>query len=270
MIYISYGVTKSASTFLYQMTEEILSLSGKDFVRIQPKGVRKLENYYDVITGPFLDRVADTVGNRNVVLKTHGALRPEVAARIAAGEVLASASIRDPREIALSMIDNGVRARAVGLTPFAEIHTAQDTFMSIDNQMDYFQAWAAVPGVEVFTYNQICFDAAATVARVAHQLGVRVDPQRVLAPFSSKGMIGQFNVGKAQRYQDMDAATQALFLERYAALYARLDVNGLPPQAEPAAGSARPRGFLVHRFDNARRFLRRLRTARGIFIVEPD
>lgn len=273
MIYVCYGVTKSASTFLYQMTEEILCLSGQGFSRIDRKGNRKLENYYDVISGPLLDRVEAAAKGRNVVLKTHGALRPEVAARIEAGTVLASASIRDPREMALSMADNGARARALGQLAFSEVVTPQDAFPSIDYQMEVFQAWAAVRQIEVFTYNQICFETLATVDRVARQIGVRVDPHRVAAAFKSKGLIGQFNVGKPQRHQDMDLETQRLFLARYAPIYARLELDSPPPDAAAQAGGHRPsrrRSIYVHHMDNARRFLRRLVTARGIGVIEPE
>lgn len=273
MIYICYGVTKSASTFLYQITEEILCLSGKGFSRIDRKGNRKLENYYDNITGALLDRVEAAANGRNVVLKTHGPLYPEVAARIAAGTVLASASIRDPREMAMSMADNGARARAIGQPAFAEIVTPQDAFASIDYQVGLFQAWAAVPHVEVFTYNQICFETAASVARVAAQIGVAAEPARVMSAFKSKGLIGQFNVGKPQRYQDMDLDIQRQFLERYAALYARFELDSVPEAmrgAVPGQRLGRRRNIYVHHMDNARRFLRRMVNARGIGVIEPE
>ncbi len=268
MIYICYGPTKSASTYLYQLTEEILCVSGAGCGRIRREGGRKLENYYDFISGPFLDRVERAAGGRPIVLKTHGALRPEVAQRIGAGEILASVSIRDPREMALSMADNGARARQLGILPFAEIHTPADALASIDMQMDYFTQWAAVPGVELFTYNEICFSSETAIARVARQLGVAVDAAEVLAPFRTGALIGQFNVGKPQRYKDMDAATQALFLTRYADLYARFDFDAQAPAVPPPALA--PRGAFGHRVESARRFLRRVRQTRSIGFVAPD
>ncbi|MGU3494625.1 hypothetical protein ACLBXM_11335 [Xanthobacteraceae bacterium A53D] len=268
MIYICYGVTKSASTYLYQLTEEILCLSGRRVGRIRRRDSRKLENYYDIITGPLLDRVARAARGRDVVLKTHGGLAADVAERIAAGQVLASASIRDPREMALSMADNGARARELGILPFAEVHGPADAMGSIDMQLRFFEQWSALPQVELFTYNEICFDSAAAIARVARQLGVTADAERVLAPFRSGSMIGQFNVGRPHRWREMEAPVQALFLERYAGLYARFDfAAGVPdrPVASPAA-----RGAMGHRLESTRRFLRRFWQARSIGIVEPD
>ncbi|OZA79315.1 MAG: hypothetical protein B7X76_09235, partial [Azorhizobium sp. 39-67-5] len=190
MIYICYGVTKSASTYLYQLTEEILTASGLGFCRVRHRGALETANYYDAISPDLLDRVSGAACGRPVVLKTHGDLHPEVARRIAAGTVLASASIRDPREIALSMADHGRRARARGDDAFSEVSDPLATLASIDGQVAVFGRWAAVARTEVFTYNQICFDTGTTVARVAAQIGADVDIRQVLAPFVRPGTIG--------------------------------------------------------------------------------
>lgn len=266
MIYICYGVTKSASTYLYQLTEEILSLSGLGFCRIRHSGPLGTANYYDAVTPGLIDRVASAACGRPVVLKTHGDLHPEVARRIEAGAVLASASIRDPREIALSMADHGVRARARGEDAFSEVGDPLDTLASIDAQIAVFERWAAVENTEVFTYNQICFDTGATIARLAAQIGVDVDVAQVLAPFAQPGAIGQFNMGRPQRYREMDAATQAQFLTRYAGFYARMDVAmGLPQPGDPAPPQRRPAaGPLSRKAADTRRLLRRLARSRDI------
>ncbi|WP_341990779.1 hypothetical protein [Azorhizobium sp. AG788] len=266
MIYICYGVTKSASTFLYQLTEEIFSASGLGFSRSPSHGVLDLSNYYDTITPNLLDQVASAAHGRPVVLKTHGDLDPGVAARIAAGEILASASIRDPREIALSMVDHGRRARRDGEEAFSELHTVLETLPSLDAQLAVFQRWAQVKTVKVFTYNQICFDTAAVVTAVADHLGVSVDPQRVMAPFAASGMIGQFNMGVPRRYLTMDPAMQEIFLARYAAFYAAMAFEQNLPQltSAPTFGAPRPSAGPARMVADARRLVRRL--AHGVQI----
>ncbi|MGU3494624.1 hypothetical protein ACLBXM_11330 [Xanthobacteraceae bacterium A53D] len=259
MIYICYGVTKSASTFLYQLTEEILTVSGQDFGRIAQGGTTDTSNYYDAIDPPLLERIAQAANGRPVVLKTHGDIHPGVAARITSGEILVSASIRDPREIALSMADHGARARATGKRAFSEVQDPLDTLPAIDLQLDVFERWAAVPGVEVFTYNEICFDTEATVQRVATQMGLVVDAGRVMAPFRSGAMIGQFNIGQPARYRDMPQQMQDVFLERYAAFYARTGFGDAP-----AAGSRRPVGAAQAKVAGWRRLLRRLFRSRHL------
>lgn len=75
MIYLCYGVTKSASIFLYQLTEEILLASGQTVCRIRQPVRTKLENYYDFITLPFIERVERAARGRSVVLKPMAGLR---------------------------------------------------------------------------------------------------------------------------------------------------------------------------------------------------
>jgi hypothetical protein len=259
MIYISYGVTKSASTFLYQLTEEILRVAGRPRGRLRPplRPLTSMDNYLDVIDGAMLDSIASAMPDRDIVLKTHGLLDPTVAARIEAGTVLASAAIRDPREIALSMVDHGRRSRRWRYREFSEFVANADTFASLDEQFRRFGDWARV--APVFTYNEICYDTPRVVATVAAQIGVSVDPAAVLAPFATKGGVGQFNKGAALRYREMSETDQQAFLTRYAALYAAIAFD--TPQAEEEARrqaglSRRPRGQMAQFLTQLRRYVR--------------
>lgn len=269
MIYICYGVTKSASTFLYQLTEEILLRSGRTVCRIQQPVRGKLENYYDRITVPFLERVENAAKGRAVVLKTHGQLQPGVFDLIATGRVKASASIRDPREIALSMADNGARARALGLLPFAEVVEPADALPSIDMQLRYFEEWATVPAIEVFAYNEVCFATDVTIARLCRQLGVEVRDDKVLQPFRGGWLIGQINRATPRRYAAMRADLQENFLTRYADFYSKTDLkDAFVAQATPLAPS-RP-GVLSHRLGNSLRFIRRFFLTRNLGVIQTD
>ncbi|GGF87492.1 hypothetical protein GCM10007301_54230 [Azorhizobium oxalatiphilum] len=277
MIYLCYGVTKSASTFLYQITEEIFSASGLGFCRLSHDGPLQMSNHYDTIDPSLITRIAESAGERPVVLKTHGALHPGVADMIAAGEVLASASIRDPREIALSMVDHGRRARANGEQAFAEVFDPTEALFALDMQIEIFTRWAGVPQTEVFTYNEICFDTEATIRRLARQIGTSVDPARILAPFRNTRMIGQFNIGRPDRAAEMPAHMQAAFLERYAAFYARMRFDRDPLKAattseHPSRTSptTRPLRWLKQEIADHRRLVRRLMHSRNIGIIRPD
>jgi len=203
MIYICFGMTKSASTFLYQLTEETLRAAGRKPARLGPPFCPRwrVENYIDDIDPALLEAIAVATGGRDVVLKTHQGLHPEVARQIDARSLLASASIRDPREIALAMVDHGADRAAGGDTEFAECRTVFDAWPSLDNQIANFCRWSELKTLEVFRYNEICFDSATVVARIATQIGVAIDAATVLRPFRGSGRIGQFNKGAALRYR---------------------------------------------------------------------
>ena len=55
MIYICFGMTKSASTFLYQLTEETFRAAGRRPARLGPplRPLRSVENYFDTIDPRF-------------------------------------------------------------------------------------------------------------------------------------------------------------------------------------------------------------------------
>jgi hypothetical protein len=221
LIYICYGVSKSASTYLYQLTEEVFRVAHRRPALLGPphRPWGSVENYFDVIGPAFLQEISEKVHGRDVVLKTHQRVHPEVAELIESGDVLASASLRDPREIALAMLDHGRRSRRWGYKAFEEFHTFSDTLASIDEQLGHFRTWSALDRVQVFTFNEICFDTASVIDRVARQVGVDVDSARVLEPFRGNRQIGQFSKGAALRYREMGDEDQAIFLERYASLY---------------------------------------------------
>lgn len=260
MIYICYGITKSASTFLYQLTEEVFRAAGRPVARLEPPFTRRgaLENYFDRIDDDLLARIDAHTGGADIVLKTHGPPEGRVADLIAAGHVLASASIRDPREVALSMIDHGARARRWRSTPFSEFVTLADTLSALDVQLAFFEAWAAIKGVSVISYNEICYDTAAVVSMIATQLKVEVklDPGRVLAAFPDKRVIGQFSKGKALRYTEMSETDQAVFLQRYAPFYAIWSLDTDKARAVATAQSAqtlRPAGEILQHLTYLRR-----------------
>lgn len=261
MIYICYGITKSASTYLYQMTEEVFRAAGRPVLRLG-KPFRKadsVENYFNFITPETLRQIEAVIGEQDIVLKTHGPPIASVAERIAAGDILASASIRDPREIALSMIDHGARARRWGNKHFTEFEEASDTLNALDIQTGLFESWAQIKSVQVFRYNDICYDSEAVVAGVAEQIGARVDPQAVLGKFRSRTTIGQFSKGKALRYTEMSKPDQAMFLQRYAPLYQayEFDTEQARKVAEKQKGQAlRPAGELIQQWINFRRRFR--------------
>lgn len=269
MIYICYGITKSASTFLYQITEEILLASGQRICRIRQPGSIKLVNYYDRITVPFLERIETKAAGQTVVLKTHGRLDPGVRKWIAAGRIRANASYRDPRELALSMVDNGARARKLGELPFSEIVTIEDAIPSIDLQLNYLKEWVEVPEVERFSYNEVCFATETTISRLCQQIGVTVEPDRITSAFRGQRLIGQINLAKPFRYRDMSAQVREVFLSRYADFYNEMDLGEAHAQLICDMPQRPARSLVGHQLEYYVRFLRRLVTTKNLGTIRP-
>jgi hypothetical protein len=245
------------------LTEETFRAAGRPPARLRPplRAPGAAENYFDVVDPLLLDAVAEAAGGRDVVLKTHQGLHAAVARRIEVGELLASVSIRDPREAALSMVDHGRKAKRLGVPEFTECRSVRDAWPSLDRQIRNVGDWSALNGVAVFGYNEICFETASVVSRIAAQIGVAVPVPAVLSRFRNPRRIGQFNRGEALRYREMPVDEQAAFLERYADFYARFRFD--TPAALAAAGqgtAARRRSPFVRGRERLLGGLRSLRT----------
>ena len=249
MIHLSYGMLKSASTLAYQVTEEILRQGGRTLCILPPPLRRPLSvtNYFDNIDLPLIRRIAAAAQGGDVVIKTHQLPAPEVLELIAQGSIRATASLRDPREIALSMVDHGVRSRRWSIPEFSECRTVFDCWPSIDDQVETLRAWCAIPGVERIAYNDICFDTRALVTRLAGVLGVSVDAAQVARVFDDKMMVGQFNKGVQDRFHEMSALDSMRFLDRYAPFYDAFMPGPRPSNQRfsPVAASGQLRQSLI-------------------------
>lgn len=221
MIHISYGMVKSASTLTYQLIEAILHHGGRNPVILRPplRPALSVTNYFDDIDMALIRRVQQAAGTRDVVLKTHQRPAPDVLAMVEQGELHASASFRDPREIALSMVDHGRRSRRWAIPEFSECRTVYDCCPAIDQQSETLRIWCSIPQVERIAYNDICFDMPSVIARLSARMGVCGDADAVERTFADTRIIGQFNKGVPNRYHEMSAAESDHFLDRYAPFY---------------------------------------------------
>jgi hypothetical protein len=224
MIYVSYGVPKSASTFTYIVTETVLKAAGYALAALSEtaKGGKSRLNYIDVVSWSAIERVMCEIGEKSAVIKTHGAPDKRLMEAIVRGEIFASAVIRDPREIALSLMDHAKRSRSLHILDFAKIETVSDTFRVLDDVIKRLAKWMESGRVLLLTYEEISFDTESAVRRIIDQVGVSIAPATVIAALPDQRKIEQFNKGVRKRYEtEMPTETQQLFLERYSDFYRR-------------------------------------------------
>jgi hypothetical protein len=157
MIYVSYGVPKSASTFAYVVTEQVLRTAGRRIATLSEaaKGPQSRLNYIDPLSWDAIERVKAEIGERSVVIKTHGVPDQPLLAAIERGEVFAGAVVRDPRDIALSLLDHAKRSRQQGGGDFATLETVEDTFKILDEQLVRLKRWMECSRTLLLTYDGI-------------------------------------------------------------------------------------------------------------------
>lgn len=221
MIYISYGVPKSASTFLYQLTEEILRFAGYELASLSKgvKGQNSPENYVDPINGAALDAIQAEIMHRSVVIKTHGAPDRRIFDAMQENEVFANAIIRDPREIALALVDHGQRSRNAGIRDFSEFYKPTDTISLINDQIKRFNHWSLSRNLLRITYDELCFDSLLVVDKIARQLDVVIDGTAVLGRFANRSVIRHFNKGVRGRYLELSSEDNEIFISTFSSFY---------------------------------------------------
>ncbi|HVT26454.1 MAG TPA: hypothetical protein VHE81_00405 [Lacipirellulaceae bacterium] len=211
MVVISYGLTKSGSTLAFELCKSLLTEAGYS-QRLLPETIRAPEesvNFAAMVTLPWLERVLNEVKDDEIIaIKTHTNLRPPermfIRQAIENGKMRLHVNFRDPREIALSLLDAGKTARENNWAAFAEFATLSDAAAEVGRQLTKCRRWGAVKGALHLYYNDVAFDPEATVTRMAADFGFpALDPeqiQRVVARVF-KDTFTQKNKGIKDRYK---------------------------------------------------------------------
>lgn len=226
LIYFSYGMTKSGSTLAYELARSGLVLSGYDQPRLSLSAVmnRKKLNFcahIDEASARAIRRETSAIGH-TIALKTHTRPDPIVVRMLQDGEATAHAVYRDPRDMALSMLDHGAKSREKGRPGFAEYFTIEDTLPEIGHQLNSLKAWLSLPNVRPLYYDDLAFDMEATTALILSELDLAPDPLAVIK-MATEDRFTQKNKGKRARHEDeMPSETSDRILSIFAGLYQTL------------------------------------------------
>ena len=222
MIVISYGMTKSASSFAWLALKEILRRGGARPIDLSSltRNADSAIDFVDPVDESRLKLVEIEAGGRSAAIKTHGAATDYVPKLLARRPATVFVSHRDPRDIALSLIDHGARSRARGGRDFAECVDFDSAAPMVAEQVDRLSTWIAMGDVTPIDYDAISFDTEATLAMMAARLDLRVSAKEVAAHFADKTKIPQFNKGAPRRWEsEMPAEVSAAYRERFHLYY---------------------------------------------------
>lgn len=202
LIYVSYGMAKSGSTLAFRLVSAVLEAGGhpQEDIDLGPLVPGARRRFVEVIRPrelAALRRLAEERG-RIVAVKTHSGLWDCVAEGIAEGWIAAHAVARDPRDIALSMVDAARAGRGWGGRdhPYGGI---EETAPAIRAQVEKFLKWAGTPGILPLAYEPLAFATAGEAARIAAQLGLSIDPEA--AARAALADRTNLNVGRKRRHE---------------------------------------------------------------------
>ena len=221
MLVSCFGIHKSASTFAYRISTEVAKhvfdgevLTGMDVQKINKD---------------FLEKNHDIISSTKKVLiqKTHSGTNTDLSRYIENGEIHVIASIRDLRDVALSMIDAGADSRAAGLkNQMANVQNISDTIAKIREDVTALKRWSMLPRILYVPYNEIFLNPDSIVGKIAKfafDRDLSSDECKKINESIPRSTI-RLNKGIKDRYKsEMSSAESEQILNTFSEFYDRYD-----------------------------------------------
>jgi hypothetical protein len=214
---------KSASSFAWMLIKYIAQEDGNNSISLSStaKGIASVEDYLDGSGAANMQLISEEIGDGWCVIKTHADSQPFSMLASKAEYNAVFVQHRDPREISLSLLDHAEKSRKLGLRDFAECINIETCLPTIDSAMRNLFDWLQDPTAITISYNELCFDTTNAIERIKEKFSSRVSTEKILARFSDKTEIIQYNKGQKERYlAEMSSADSRMFIERYQNYYA--------------------------------------------------
>lgn len=180
MLILSYGMTKSGSTLVFELCKAVLEQAGYKQRRLPDDVVAEGHhiNFLDHISVETLTKaLAAVTPEEKIVVKLHAPIAEQeiafIANKIQENAVAVHVNCRDPREICLSLVDAGDHARRNGKKAFAEIHSLDDAAKVVTRQLRVCRNWGSIAGVKFYFYNEVAFSTHDVVDRMCAEFGIR-------------------------------------------------------------------------------------------------
>lgn len=227
MLYLSYGMPKSASSFCFQLTLDVakqyMAEKGLKFgkvTRIWPQSRYGL--YFapspEIDLDHFVELALDQIHKDFFfVVKLHCSCTPFVKKKIAVGEIMASATFRHPADCILSYMDASAREIDRETNRFPEGDSFESALKTYKGVARAFLDWAHIYGINLISFNELAVSPQTVIAKIARQFGVQADSQKIMEPYlSNVNSINEFNKGIIdRRYQELTLNELEVIEQKY-------------------------------------------------------
>lgn len=178
MIVVSAGMQKSGSTWMFNITNDLVIAHGGTDIRSvgqSPVAGQVLRGRNARIGRPTARKLAPLlvlhVMGKGFVVKTHGKPTPALRAVLAIRAARATYSFRDLRDVALSVLDMARRSRGKGLPgSLSEITTVEHAISFARSLVPAWRAWTECPNVLLMRYEDTVRDPLRQLRRLADHL----------------------------------------------------------------------------------------------------
>ena len=209
---------KSASTLIHDYQVEMIDIASKR------NGQKQLEKFssgrgvayrgkLDLKTFLLLIVINFLFGD--IALKTHSGPTFYVRLLCSLGLAKATYSFRDPRDVALSMLDHGNRTRQKepeypgDIRGFRNVEEVPDTFSQIGYEIDNWYKWKDFGDVWFIKYEDFMTNKSKTLKEIADYLGYDLsdaDFETLLSKYAAVKS-RNFNKGTTERYKSEMSAS---------------------------------------------------------------
>jgi hypothetical protein len=232
MIFMCYGMQKSASSFAWQIVKDLAEIVGDKQLALRLHYIEDIDRrigFQNIFNIEQFDYFNDRIPqNKIMVIKSHSPLSKKLADHISAKGGGAIATYRDPLDIAVSLLDVGVAERIKPIDKqrpgFSGVVTLKDAVNRLPESIETAESWLANDFIEHILYEKLCYEtriAVNQIMKVFLNAGVDITNdqiENVLSKYSgsSNAIIPEFNVGGVGRYKAVMTQEEILSLkEKY-------------------------------------------------------
>jgi hypothetical protein len=228
MLVICCGMAKSGSTLSFELVRGVLMGAGHRQSKVRCAGIkpRARGNHLSSLSRESLLDVIEAIGpGRIVAAKTHKCFSDDMFGWMeqlqVERKIQVVASYRDPRDVCLSLIDHGEKARKDGRQGFARIRDLTGAADVFARAIPKFRKWCSLKGSLRLHFETMAFTPDDAIGAIERVLGVSCDHESAKT-HAFEGAFTQRNKAKKNRYEDEldDAQKQELgdrfgeFIER--------------------------------------------------------
>lgn len=238
MLFICYGMVKSASTYTFQVVEDIIKTDcankNLDYIKISEL-VDSLEyDFFDASTN--IELVLDAInsssydfwGEHHLIVKTH---LPYTFFEnvIDARATKAILNYRHPAEIALSLVDVAKKEIASGKNRFSEYDSFDKAMAQLPYQVETFLSWFRTKNItsHIISYDDIAKQSVNVIRQVADFIGVDFDISDIVAKYEKDNTkIVEFNKGVfGRRFNEINEFELNMIENKFSEFFRLLEVS---------------------------------------------
>lgn len=225
MLLITYGMPRSASTFAWQLTYDLINYKHKQHIIKEEFHPEYRPNFLNNIREAFPSLIENVPSSSYYVVKTHGEYDDSFRKYEESGQLKIICSIRNPFDSCVSLIDvHNKEMQSGNQRPgFEEMNSIEKAVEAVCRDIAIAEKWLAAFNPLIIKYEEVLQGHASIIKSIVDHIGIETYLyDKVYNFYLDKGNITEFNKGISgrgeslkSRLDDDTVNTFNRFIERY-------------------------------------------------------